>query len=390
MGILIVDDMADMRESQQVLLESLGYEHVYTAGSAQEAFRILGMEAGSDAPPAPVDVILMDLAMPGVDGVEACRRIKSSEPLRDIPIIMVTGRTEEHAIERAFAAGALDYILKPARPVELLSRLRSAQALKRELDCRKARERELVEVMRQLEEANDRLHRLATSDALTGVANRLQFDLVFEREWKRAHREVEPLALLLIDIDHFKAFNDRFGHLEGDRCLKRVAATLQNEVKRPTDLAARYGGEEFVVLLPNTDNAGAIAVAESIRAAVERQGRDDAVTNGQTAVTVSVGLATCLPETGVGPEQLVAAADQALYAAKAAGRNRVCSYVSLPPPAKTVLPFDNPFRQDPAETGVEHRHSLYQVIGQRLYEALSSRMGRPVMPTPRPGSRAFS
>src|SRR5437899_1408654 len=115
MSILIVDDMLDMCESQQALLESLGYESVRTATSAEEAFRLLGMEEGVTA--SAVDVILMDVAMPGIDGVEACRRIKTREELKDIPIIMVTGRTEEHAIEAAFAAGALDYIMKPARPV---------------------------------------------------------------------------------------------------------------------------------------------------------------------------------------------------------------------------------------------------------------------------------
>ncbi len=171
MSVLIVDDSQDMCVSTQILLKATGYTDVQTALSARQAFSILGL--GSPAASATtVDGILMDVSMPDINGIEACRQIKADVHLRDIPIIMVTGRNEEELLEEAFAAGAIDFVSKTAKPMEILVRLRSALALKRELDCRKMREQELSQLACRLEEANRVLEQISAVDAVTGLATR--------------------------------------------------------------------------------------------------------------------------------------------------------------------------------------------------------------------------
>src|SRR5262249_48876703 len=155
-------------------------------------------------------------------------------------VLIVTAHGAEHDLEIAFAAGATDYLSKPIRPIELVARLRSALRLKEEFDRRQRREQELLEVTRQLREANEALRFLSDHDELTRVANRRTFNTLLGQEWKRAAREVAPLSLILIDIDHFKNYNDHFGHQQGDVCLRQVAWSLSQTVRRATDLVARY------------------------------------------------------------------------------------------------------------------------------------------------------
>jgi len=325
MGILIVDDSEDMRESLQRLLQAVGYPETYTAGSAREAFRMLGMNQET-VPGMKIDVILMDVVMPQIDGLTACRQIKAQSRLRDIPILVVTGQSEERHLEEAFAAGATDYLVKPIRMVELLARLRSALMLKQELDGRKAREQELLTVTRQLQEANEALHRLSALDALTGLANRRHFNEFLLQEWHRAQREASPLSLVMIDVDSFKAYNDHYGHRRGDDCLRQVGASLRSVVKRPGDLAARYGGEEFALILPQTGITGAGSVAETLRRKVETLQIEHSRAALHKRVTLSLGVASLIPERQSGPDILIECADQALYRAKRAGRNRVEVY----------------------------------------------------------------
>lgn len=181
------------------------------------------------------------------------------------------------------------------------------------------RTQELQAAMGELEKANQRLQALSTQDGLTGIRNRRYFDEKLEREWQRAIRNTDSLALLLIDIDFFKAFNDKYGHLAGDECLKSVAQVIEKTLTRPSDSVARYGGEEFAVILPETDVEGAVHVAENMRIAVEQKGiMVDGVT---THVTVSVGAAAILPTQDQEQQSLIAIADQSLYSAKSAGRN---------------------------------------------------------------------
>ncbi len=174
-----------------------------------------------------------------------------------------------------------------------------------------------------LKEANERLERLSTSDGLTQVANRRSFDQTLEREWNRLRRTNEPLSLIMSDVDFFKLYNDTYGHQGGDDCLKSVAKALSETVQRSGDCVARYGGEEFAVILPATDEKGALRVAEKIRQTVENMGMEHTKSSVAPCVTLSLGVAAIIPSENETPEYLIKCADKALYAAKSSGRNRV-------------------------------------------------------------------
>jgi diguanylate cyclase (GGDEF)-like protein len=190
------------------------------------------------------------------------------------------------------------------------------------------RKRELIQLVsertKQLEDANEILRRLSAQDGLTGIANRRHFDEELSREWRRSARSHQQLSLLMIDIDSFKSYNDRYGHQQGDDCLKRVASTLQELLKRPGDLCARYGGEEFAVILPGTSSDGATQVAETLRAGIEALQIPHAKATSAGIVTVSIGVSSASSFQPEEPTSLISRSDEALYRAKQNGRNRVC------------------------------------------------------------------
>lgn len=313
MCILIVDDSRLSRNLISTFLTKAGYKNLVKAGSAIEAFGILGLEnAGEDA--QEVDLILMDIIMENMDGIEATRRIKREARLRDIPIVMVTGSEKSETFEEAFSAGAGDYISKPINKMELRVRVSSALKLKREIDLRKEREREL--------------ELLSSLDGLTGISNRRIFDTTLEKEWRRAQRNSWPLSLIMIDIDFFKPYNDHYGHQGGDDCLIKVAEAINNVPKRPGDLVARYGGEEFVVVLPDTETSSAKELAELMRATVARLELPHEKSKVEPFVTVSLGVSTSIMEEAKADslEELLKRADMALYSAKEAGRNQVIAF----------------------------------------------------------------
>jgi len=199
---------------------------------------------------------------------------------------------------------------------------------------------ELNQIRRQLEEKNRLLERLSALDTLTGIANRGRFDAVLRQEWRRAAREEIPLSLVFCDIDHFKRFNDTYGHQAGDDCLLRVAQAMDEALNRPADVAARYGGEEFVALLVDTETEGVRIIADRIRASVESLRIEHRSSTVVPWLTVSLGIATVRPDVSSRPEDLVELADRACYAAKQAGRNRVIAAAELPPGRPPPPPTD--------------------------------------------------
>jgi len=314
--ILIVDDSRLARAAMASVLRAAGYQNLLEAGSAEEALALLKQREHE------VGLVLLDIVLPDLDGIAACGRIKQDPSLKGIPVIMVTAQDDLDSLQAAFRAGAMDYITKPIQEVELTARARSALALKLEMDRRKAREKELQKLTRQLAKANQELRQLSARDGLTGVANRRFYDEQLVKQWAHCARERVPLTHLMIDIDLFKKFNDRYGHLAGDGCLQQVAQTMRDSLKRPVDLLARYGGEEFAAVLPYTDAGGAMVVAEALRAAVEKLDIEHHDSPARV-VTISLGVATCLPSQEQDPRIISAASDRGLYAAKEQGRNRI-------------------------------------------------------------------
>lgn len=322
MAILIVDDSADSRALIKRLLEKHGLGDILIAESATDAFALLGL----DQPVClaeNIELILMDGVMPGIDGIEACRLIKSHACFKDVPVIVITASDDAETLEKAFAAGAMDFITKPVKQLELKARVNSALNMKHAIDQRKAREAELVKVLEELEGLNRELSRLSSLDGLTGIANRRHFDQIFEMEWRRAIRAGHDVSIVFLDIDFFKYYNDTYGHQEGDDCLKKIAVAAGSVLKRPADLLARYGGEEFVIILPETGVDGAYEVAQQIRSAIEMCNIPHSASLITDHVTVSIGVAGGKISLADKSQELIALADKALYEAKNGGRNQV-------------------------------------------------------------------
>jgi diguanylate cyclase (GGDEF)-like protein len=331
MQILIIDDDESTQFLLRNLLENEGYDDVIVANSSEAAMELLGIDSKNEDSIEP-NLIILDLHLPNLDGIQTCMQILSIEKFQDIPIIILTGNSEKAYLKKAFEAGAVDYITKPFDSIELISRVRSALKLKREVDLRKTREAELLETNQILEEFVARLKQASDTDGLTLVANRRCFDENLIKEYQRIKRmnfQTESkytLSLILLDVDHFKKYNDNYGHVEGDYCLQRVARTLTEELNRPGDLVARYGGEEFVVLLPNTTLEEASMVAERLRKAVEDMQIRHAFSSTSPYVTISLGVASLIPDDNVTLNLFVDSADKAMYQAKTTGRNRVVAF----------------------------------------------------------------
>jgi len=289
--ILVVDDEPANIELLAAVLQEDGEILFATSGVAALAV------AGTERP----DIILLDVVMPGIDGFEVCRRLKDNPETAQIPVIFVTALDQETDEEIGLNLGAVDYVSKPISAPITRARVRTHLELKRH---------------------RDRLSDLAYMDGLTAIANRRRFDDYAALEWRRARRHGRPLSVALIDVDEFKRFNDRYGHLEGDACLRRIAAVLRRTVQRPGDLLARYGGEEFVCLMPETPEEGARANAERMREAVAHLEIQHEGASAADRVTISIGVASAVEASG-SFEELLAQADGNLFRAKAGGRNQV-------------------------------------------------------------------
>ena len=322
MSILIVDDSDDQRILIKQYLNDAGYKDVLLADSAESAFNILRLNDPS-GPDLVVDLILMDIVMPGMDGIKACHAIRKNIHFEDIPIIMVSVLDDIKNLQKSFAAGVVDYIAKPVNKIEMVIRVRSMLRFKYEIDRRKSREKELIEMTQHLETLNEMLEHLSYFDTLTGIPNRRYFEKFIDAEWKRAIRNERPLSLIFLDIDNFKDVNDKFGHQTGDKCLKKAAKAISQSLRRPGDFLARYGGEEFIIVLSDTEREGAKSVAENVRSKVAEVNVILKNSDTKIAFTISAGVSTTIPERNSSYQALINMADQALYKAKKGGKNRV-------------------------------------------------------------------
>lgn len=290
--LLVVDDQP---LNIRVMYEIFGGEHeVLMATSGAEALEICRRQAP--------DLVLLDVSMPDLDGLEVCRQLKSDPLLQNMPVIFVTAGNTPEEESRGFAAGAVDFITKPVNPVVVRARVRTHLTLKHQSDL---------------------LRNLAYVDGLTGIANRRRFEEALAREWRTCARSGEGLTVAMIDVDHFKLFNDRYGHPAGDDCLRRIAHALQTTLQRPRDLVARYGGEEFACIVPASVADDFSALFEQIREDIVSLRISHESSPTFPFVTISVGIFFAVPNADTAPGDWTAAADKWLYEAKQQGRNRV-------------------------------------------------------------------
>jgi two-component system cell cycle response regulator len=419
-AVLLVDDEAGSLGVLRTTMLKQGYQ-TFLATSGERAIDI--------AHRVKPDLILLDIVMQGIDGIETCRRLKAHPATARIPVIFMSSRTETDDVVAGFDAGAADYINKPLKLGEVCARVRAQLLMRSHADSQQQQTERLRLIVNGMDEglmiieasgriqysnpacerhlgyehselagaslsqllspgvtqeylayfaawsadpetvhprgarevqirrrdgsaramdltltpmyageplfigllhdithhkqSETALQRAALLDPLTKIANRRHFDSFFEKEWLRAIRSGEPLSLVVIDVDHFKLYNDNLGHAAGDACLRKVAAALQSHALRPTDIAARYGGEEFVLLFAETGAETALKLAESIRAHIESLELPNPRSSTSSWLTISVGVATTVPSQRDEVEAFFVAADRAMYEAKEAGRNRV-------------------------------------------------------------------
>lgn len=305
MKILVVDDSRSTRQIIIKYIAALNLEYVLASSGAE------ALVAYQEQKP---DLILLDVILPDITGFEVAKQIRALEQGGEwTPIIFLTSRANDADLERGIAAGGDDYLHKPVSQIVLGAKIHAMQRI--------------LEMRQSLEEANRELRRLTNIDGLTGVANRRSFDENLQVEWRRMGREGRELCLLMCDVDYFKKYNDAYGHLGGDDCLRRVASTLSACIDRGGDMVARYGGEEFAIILPGTPAGGGLIVGERARYAIRKMALPHEQSEfGQ--VTISIGVAALVPRMNQGPEVLIATADKALYEAKTQGRNRVVLHQS--------------------------------------------------------------
>lgn len=291
--ILVVDDQPiNIQTLYQIFHED--YD-VFMATSGEEALYLCQKN--------PPDLILLDVVMPNMSGLDVCLNLKEDEVTADIPVIFITAQTSLEDETKAFEVGGVDFITKPVVPATVRSRVKTHLALKAQGDILRA---------------------LVFIDGLTGVANRRRFDEFLQVEWRRCRRSKSPLTILMIDIDHFKNYNDCYGHQAGDACLQSIARELKRGFGRSHDLVARYGGEEFVCLMPDCDTYAGLVKAEEICRSIQALGIKHEASPTKDVVTISIGISTVIPSREETPEAFLKMADDGLYKAKSSGRNQIC------------------------------------------------------------------
>lgn len=305
--VLIVDDSKVALKAISGYIEDMGV-HPLLAETGKAAIELYSKERP--------DIVLLDIILPDTNGYEVAKEIRSLQGKDDwTAIIFLSAMSKDEDLARGIEVGGDDYIMKPAGSVVVQAKVRAMYRLVK-------MQRALVKLADQLNMANLELQRLSMTDGLTGIANRRMFDQSLAREWRRCIRLKKPMSIVLLDVDSFKKYNDRYGHQAGDDCLKAIAGELARSAPRPADLVARYGGEEFVMTLGETDESGALWVANRLRQHVAglKMPHED---SNHTYVTVSCGVSSVLPSRDLSVDTLVKSADNALYLAKKQGRNTV-------------------------------------------------------------------
>lgn len=288
--ILIVDDM-----TTNILILSDLLKDDYSIKVAKTGAKAIEIANTQD-----IDLILLDIEMPQLNGYEVCKILKESQKTKNIPIIFVTAKNSEADEEVGLNLGAIDYITKPFSKTIVKLRIKNHIKLK---------------------EKTDLLEQLSMYDGLTNIKNRRFFDEIFEKTFNDVKREKTNLALMMIDIDYFKPYNDNYGHGKGDEALKDVAYALNKALCRPNDLVARYGGEEFVALLKNIDNAGLISVAENIIKTINDLKIEHNFSKISNILTISIGIAHFDALKDIPKLEILIKADETLYNVKNSGRN---------------------------------------------------------------------
>ena len=291
--ILIIDD-----ERNNLLILTKILKSEYETITATNGIDGLEMATGEQPP----DLIILDVMMPEIDGYEVCRKLKNHEKTKDVPVIFITARGGHVNETRGLDVGAVDYVTKPFHPQSISARVKTHLKLKHKTDL---------------------LENMVSLDGLTEIPNRRRFNEVFDSEWRRSVRTKTSIALLMIDIDFFKQFNDHYGHAIGDDCLKKVAQAIQRSIHRPTDLVARYGGEEFAVILPETDLKGALHVAEMMQENIKALNIFHEKSSAHSLLTVSIGVTAMSPTINSSQDIFFKTADEMLYKAKDSGRNAI-------------------------------------------------------------------
>ena len=289
--ILIVDDSPESIRLLSGLILDKGDVLFATSGEA-------GLNLARQRRP---DLILLDVEMPDLSGYEVCRRLKDDPDTRDIAVMIVTSHHSSAHEVQALESGAIDFLTKPLAPAVVRARVQTQLTLKSQADA---------------------LHRQAMLDGLTGLYNRAYFHEHLELEWRRHQRQQVPLGFALLDVDHFKAFNDQYGHVAGDACLRRVAEALKASTRRPAEFVVRYGGEEFAIVMPNTPREEIGRFGEWICRQVQDLAIPHEGSSAAPVVTISAGLAVLVPTPDLTWSDLIERADRALYRAKQEGRNR--------------------------------------------------------------------
>ena len=289
--ILVVDDMTTTLLLIHDLLKDT-YE-VKIAKSGTKALEILNA-------PNDIDLILLDVEMPDINGYEVCKILKNNEQTKNIPVIFVTARNSEEDEEYGLNLGAIDYITKPFNKAIVKLRIKNYLDLKIK---------------------NDMLEKLSMYDGLTNIRNRRFFDETFEKTFSEIKRDKKSLAVLMIDIDFFKPYNDNYGHGQGDETLRKVAKALEKTIKRASDFVARYGGEEFVILLKDINKDGVEAVANNLLNAIRELKITHEFSKIENYVTVSIGVSYYNSSSDITKLELLLKADETLYNVKNSGRN---------------------------------------------------------------------